>query len=158
MGKEIERKFLVEIGKWESAEKPAGTLYRQGYILAEKCKTIRVRCAGKTGYITIKGQADGISRDEYEYEIPLIDVNEMLEKFCGSVVEKKRYKFMHADKLWEVDVFEGDNQGLVIAEIELNSEDEKFEIPEWAGKEVTGDSRYYNAYLSLHPFKEWAEK
>lgn len=158
MGTEIERKFLVDKGKWESAEKPAGTLYRQGYILAEKYKTIRVRCVGNKGYITIKGQATGISRDEYEYEIPLNDANEMLEKFCGSVVEKKRYKVMHAGKLWEVDVFEGDNQGLFIAEIELKREDEKFEIPEWAGKEVTGDSRYYNAYLSQNPFKEWAEK
>ncbi|MFA7361703.1 MAG: CYTH domain-containing protein [Candidatus Kapaibacterium sp.] len=155
MGKEIERKFLVNPKLWESAEKPAGVFYRQGYILAEPGKTVRVRIAGNAGFLTIKGAAEGISRDEFEYEIPLKDAEEMLDKLCGSEVVKKRYKVFYGGKLWEVDVFEGGNQGLILAEIELKSEDELFDVPEWIDKEVTGDLRYYNSYLSMYPFKGW---
>ncbi len=155
MGKEIERKFLVNPKIWERAVKPEGTYYRQGYILAEPGKTVRVRVSGNAGFLTIKGAAEGISRDEYEYEIPLNDAKEMLDKLCGSEVVKKRYKIYCGGKLWEVDVFDGDNYGLILAEIELKSEEEMFDIPSWIEKEVTGDIKYNNSYLSLCPFERW---
>ena len=155
MGVEIERKFLVDRDKWHEQEKPAGILYRQGYILNEPLKNLRVRVSDKHGYITIKGGTKGISRSEYEYEIPVTDANELLEKFAEAVVEKTRFRVPYAGKIWEVDEFAGENQGLLLAEIELKSELEDVELPDWVSMEVSGDERYYNSYLVNKPFKFW---
>ncbi|QIF06236.1 CYTH domain-containing protein [Roseimicrobium sp. ORNL1] len=154
MGQEIERKFLVVGDSWrEGAE---GTLYRQGYLAKDKERTVRVRVAGTKAYLTIKGCTKGTSRAEYEYEIPLLDAEELLDLCEGPLVEKTRHKIPHAGHTWEVDVFHGDNEGLIMAEVELKSEDEQVEMPGWAGKEVSDDSRYYNSSLSKKPYKTWA--
>lgn len=155
MGVEIERKFLVKKDLWNKV-KQGGTLYRQGYMLREENKTIRVRLiVGDKGYITIKGKSEGFSRHEYEYAIPEKDAEELLGNFCDAVVSKKRYKINIEDKLWEVDEFLGDNEGLIMAELELKDEAEAFTLPEWIDTEVTGDKRYYNSELSVNPFKNW---
>ncbi|MBW4891508.1 CYTH domain-containing protein [Mucilaginibacter sp. HMF5004] len=155
MGVEIERKYLVNLEKWDAATKPVPKYLRQGYMVKEPEKTVRVRVADKQGFITIKGKSSGMSRSEYEYEISLADAEELLNDFCGSVITKKRFEVRFAGKLWEVDEFAGDNKGLLIAEIELNSETETFELPEWLGEEVTADKRYFNSNLSIHPYSQW---
>ena len=155
MGIEIERKFLVDSDKWQQAVKPAGTHFRQGYLLNNNHKTIRVRVAGEQGFITFKGPTDGISRAEFEYKIPVTDGNQLLDGFALSEIEKIRYRINFEGKLWEVDDFLGDNAGLMIAEIELESEEEEFVKPDWVTKEVSDDERYYNSYLSVHPFNRW---
>jgi adenylate cyclase len=155
MGVEIERKFLVDYKKWIALTKPQGMAIKQGYMLKDNSKTIRIRIKDDESYITIKGKTQGISRSEYEYGIPLNDGNEMLTAFCDAVVEKVRYCITYADKLWEVDVFDGDNQGLVVAEIELDDEAETFELPDWITTEVTDDHRYFNSNLSVNPYKNW---
>lgn len=155
MAIEIERKFLVDKEKWEQLEKPTPKHLRQGYIFSDESKTIRVRVADDLGYITIKGSTTGMSRSEFEYSIPANEGKELLDSFAVSELEKYRYNINYAGKLWEVDVFLGDNQGLMVAEIELESEDEQFELPQWVTTEVTGDKRYYNSKLSTHPFKNW---
>jgi adenylate cyclase len=152
MGIEIERKYLVDLEKWNALEKPAPVYYRQGYMAKEPEKTVRIRVAGEKGFITIKGKSTGATRLEYEYEIPLQDANELLITFCQGIITKKRYHVYYAGKLWEVDEFLDNNAGLYIAEIELTNEDEAFDLPVWAGKEVTGDKRYYNSNLSVHPY------
>lgn len=154
MGQEIERKFLVTGDGWrEGAE---GALYRQGYLAKDAERTVRVRIAGDQAYLTIKGRTTGTSRAEYEYEIPLKDAEELLRMCDGPLVEKTRHKVKHAGHTWEVDVFHGDNDGLIMAEVELESEDDEVEMPEWAGKEVSDDARYYNSSLSKKPYKTWA--
>jgi CYTH domain-containing protein len=131
----------------------------QGYLSIEKLRTIRVRTACQKGFITIKGLRNGFSRPEYEYEIPLKDALEMLESLClKPVIEKVRYKVMHNNSIWEVDVFENENAGLIIAELELDNEDARFELPDWAGEEVTSDSRYSNSNLVKNPFPTWDNK
>lgn len=155
MGKEIERKYLVDQEKWQQLEKPAGELYRQGYLLTDPQKTIRVRVTPTKGFITIKGITVGATRSEYEYEIPLSEAGELLDNFSAAVLSKTRYKIVYKNKTWEVDVFLGDNAGLIVAEIELESEEEVFEIPEWVGNEVTGDKKYYNANLTIRPYNDW---
>lgn len=155
MGLEIERKFLVDHEKWRNTAKPAGVYYKQGYLTDEPYKTIRVRIAGEKGFITIKGVSENISRKEYEYEIPASEAAELIGGFANSVVEKTRYKISFAGKLWEVDEFAGDNEGLIMAEIELKSEDEAFEKPAWITREVSMDNRFYNSYLAGHPYKTW---
>ncbi|QJD96333.1 CYTH domain-containing protein [Mucilaginibacter robiniae] len=155
MGVEIERKFLVDKNRWQQLEKPEGTLYKQGYLLDSSEKVVRVRVAGENGYITIKGKSEGFSRKEYEYKIPVQDAEEMLAHFSGTVVEKTRVKITVAGKTWEVDEFAGANQGLLLAELELEHESEAFEHPEWLAEEVTEDERYYNVYLAKHPFSKW---
>ncbi|RBP43698.1 CYTH domain-containing protein [Roseimicrobium gellanilyticum] len=155
MGQEIERKFLVTGDGWrEGAE---GTLYRQGYLAKDKERTVRVRVAGAKAYLTIKGRTSGTSRAEYEYEIPLKDAEELLNLCEGPLVEKTRHKIPYAGHTWEVDVFHGDNEGLIMAEVELQSEDAHVEMPDWAGKEVSGDVRYYNSSLSKKPYKMWTD-
>lgn len=156
MGIEIERKFLVDRANWVQQEKPAGTVMRQGYMLNHKSKTVRLRIAGDKAYLTFKSGTSGISRNEYEYEIPFSDATELFEQFVETGLNKTRYCVTYKDKLWEVDVFEGDNEGLMVAEIELDSEDEAFELPPWAGQEVSDDERYYNSSLSVNPYKSWA--
>jgi adenylate cyclase len=158
MGIEIERKFMVDHKKWGALKKPAGTHYHQGYLLDHSNCTIRVRIAGAYGFITIKGSSLGISRKEFEYKIPAADASELIKEFAGSSVEKIRYKIKFAGKLWEIDEFMGDNKGLIMAEIELKSENEEFEKPGWITCEVSDDGRYYNSNLAKNPFKNWGTK
>jgi adenylate cyclase len=155
MGQEIERKFLVDIDKWRQLDKPKGELYRQGYLVSEPNKTIRVRQTNEKGFLTIKGITIGATRPEYEYEIPINDAKELLEHFSISELSKIRYKINFDNKTWEIDEFLGDNDGLIIAEIELTSEDEKFLIPEWVEIEVTEQEKYYNSNLTVEPYKNW---
>jgi len=157
MGLEIERKFLVDHEKWAMVGKPDGTRYRQGYLVDEAGKTIRVRAAGKKGFITIKGSTTGITRKEFEYEIPVEEAIQLIDGFAVSEVEKIRYRITFEGKLWEVDEFWGDNKGLLMAEIELKQEDEAFEKPDWITLEVSDDKRYYNSYLAKNPFKDWGK-
>ena len=148
MNREIERKFLVK-GDFEKE-----VTYRkrivQGYICAEKDRTVRVRIQGEECFLTIKGASDesGLSRYEFEKQIAPNDAEELLKLCLPGIIDKIRHWIPVGNHIWEVDVFQGDNKGLVIAEIELSSEDETFELPTWAGEEVTGDPRYYNAMLS----------
>ncbi|MDF2188932.1 CYTH domain-containing protein [Paraflavitalea sp. CAU 1676] len=155
MTTEIERKFLVKPELWLTVNKGTGKQYVQGYLLTEPGKTIRVRIGGDQGFLTIKGATKGISRSEFEYEIPVADAEQLLKQFCAALVAKTRYEIEHKGKHWEVDVFAGDNEGLVVAEIELAAEDEAFELPDWVDQEVSDDERYYNAYLSARPYKTW---
>jgi len=145
---EIERKFLVNHHSWEQLEKPSGDYLRQGYILNDPNKTVRVRLTGSDAFLTIKGISTGFSRPEFEYSIPQADAEQLLDNFCDSELSKTRYKIDHEGKIWEVDVFHGHNTGLILAEIELDHEDESFEIPHWVAEEVTGDVKYYNSNLS----------
>lgn len=155
MGVEIERKFLVDPEKWKNLEKPEGVFFRQGYILKEKDKTIRVRLAGDKGFMTIKGATTGFSRKEYEYEIPAEDAEELMKNFTAFGTAKTRY-FVHDDgNFWEVDVFAEENEGLIVAELELDDAAEEFKIPAWIAEEVTEDERYYNANLATHPYNAW---
>ena len=155
MGVEIERKYLVDKEKFNKAEKTAGEFFRQGYIFATSEKSVRVRVTEDTGFLTIKGKTQEASRPEYEYEIGRNDAVEMLDLFAESEIIKKRYSFLYYGNMWEVDVFEGDNEGLILAEIELKDEEQVFEVPEWVSAEVTGDERYYNSNLSKNPYNKW---
>ncbi len=154
---EIERKFLVNRAKWAMLEKPAGSYYRQGYLTDDDHKTIRVRVAPLAGFLTIKGVSSGISRSEFEYEIPREEAIHLLDNFSQSEIVKTRYNIWFEGKLWEVDVFAGDNDGLIVAEIELQNEVEGFVLPEWVNEEVTEDTRYYNSSLSKNPYSKWNE-
>ena len=155
MAIEIERKFLIDIAQWNKSEKGVKHFYRQGYILIDPEKTIRVRVTDEGGFMTIKGKTVGAARSEFEYEIPRQDAIELLDQFCSSDVSKYRYTVPFAGKTWVVDEFLGDNEGLVVAEIELSSEEEQFETPVWIREEVTGIEKYYNSNLSKRPFKHW---
>lgn len=155
MGKEIERKFLVDKQKWAQFSKPEGRHYRQAYLINEIEKTVRVRLTPDSAFLTIKSATDYISRTEFEYEIPVSDAKEILSRFCKNEISKNRYKPVIGGKSWDVDEFLGDNEGLIVAEIELEFESQEFEIPDWIGEEVSGDKRYYNAYLINHPYKTW---
>ncbi len=155
MGKEIERKFLVNAQKWKDLKKPPSQHYRQGYFITRPGKSIRVRNGGDHSYFTIKSEPAGISRSEFEYQIPTQDALELLNHFCDAELEKHRYILFHHTKKWEVDVFLKDNEGLIMAEIELESPDEPFDLPSWVEKEVTADKKYYNSNLVINPFKNW---
>lgn len=155
MGKEIERKFLVVGEEWRALAE--GTAYRQGYLSTVKERTVRVRTIDDAGFLTIKGITIGATRAEYEYPIPAADANQMLDDLCEKpIIEKRRYKIAHGGFTWEVDEFDGVNAGLIVAEVELESEDQAFEKPSWIGDEVTGDPRYYNANLIANPFTTWS--
>jgi len=155
MGVEIEKKFLVVGDDWR--KQAAGTTYRQGYLTSGDGCTVRIRMAGERGYLTIKGPNVGAVRSEYEYEIPAAEAGEMLENLCRKpLIEKRRYRIPVGNHVWEVDEFFGENAGLIIAEIELRREGEDFVKPPWAGIEVTGDPRYYNASLVKYPFSKWS--
>ena len=154
MGEEIERKFLVSGEAWRQTAE--GTRYRQGFLSTEPERTVRVRVAGPRGWITVKGKNLGARRAEFEYEIPVADAERMLDTLCKRpLIEKVRYVLAFGAHTWEIDVFEGDNAGLVVAEIELRREDEAFEKPEWVGDEVTGDPRYFNSNLVANPYRAW---
>ncbi len=155
MAIEIERKFLVNNELWREGV-ISETRLRQGYLSTGEGSTVRVRISGERAYLTIKGATVGIRRFEFEYEIPLSDAELMLEQVAlKPQVEKIRYRVRCADHVWELDRFLGANQGLVLAEIELKSEDEPFELPAWAGEEVSEDPRYHNSNLVAHPYSEW---
>jgi CYTH domain-containing protein len=154
MAEEIERKFLVKPGAW--TPRGAGTPFRQGYLSSAKERVVRVRLAGDRGTLTIKGPTTGITRAEFEYDIPAADAAALLDTLCERpLVEKVRHVEAHGGKRWEIDVFLGENQGLTVAELELASEDEPFERPAWLGEEVSGDPRYANASLVARPFRSW---
>jgi len=155
MGIEIERKFLVNKEKWGQVIKHESSSYRQGYIVTDPEKTIRVRLTDKSGYITIKGCTVGAARPEFEYSIPKEDAVQLLDNFCSSELSKVRYFITYDNKLWEVDEFAGQNEGLIVAEIELSSEEEAFSLPPWVAQEVTGDKRYSNSNLSVNPYRNW---
>jgi adenylate cyclase len=153
MAIEIERKFLVKGDEWKSLAE--GVLYRQGYLPTQSGVTVRVRIIGDRAYLTIKSPNVGNSRSEYEYPIPLEDGKEMLDNLCDRpLIEKIRYKIPHEDLIWEVDEFLGENQGLIIAEVELEEEDRIIKLPNWIDREVS-DSKYFNANLVKNPYSQW---
>lgn len=154
MAKEIERKFLLVGDDWKALAQ--GTHYRQGYLNSVKERTVRVRTIDDKGFLTIKGITVGATRVEYEYEIPHAECTEMLDDLAEKpIIEKARYKIKFGGFVWEVDEFFGVNEGLVVAEIELESEDQQFEKPSWVGEEVTGDPRYFNSNLVKTPYTTW---
>ncbi len=153
MGVEIERKFLVCNSDWRKLGVPVH--YAQGYLVADGTRTVRVRIAGDGAFLTIKGASTGMSRLEFEYQVPVDDAIQLLRLSATPVIEKYRTKILFEGKIWEVDEFEGENKGLIMAEIELVSENEDFDIPTWIGEEVTYDLRYYNSRLAIHPFNSW---
>lgn len=153
MGREIERKFLVKDDRWRGLA--PGVPYRQGYLPATGA-TVRVRIAGEEAFLTIKGPSRGVGRAEYEYGIPVADALELLDTLCGKPqIEKRRHRIPVGDHVFEVDEFLGENEGLVIAEVELGAPDEAFERPPWLGAEVSHDPRYFNSALAQEPFKRW---
>jgi adenylate cyclase len=157
MGKEIERKFLVDGDDWRALG--FGTRYRQGYLSTVKERTVRVRTIADKGFLTVKGVSTGIARAEFEYEIPLGDANDMLDALCERpLIEKDRYKISYGAHTWEVDEFFGDNAGLLMAEVELQDEGEALEKPPWIGREVSDDPRYFNANLIANPYRNWGGK
>lgn len=153
MAFEIERKFLVDTTKWSPVGR--GTKLVQAYLGLNPNPTVRIRIAGEKAFLTIKGRSQTISRPEFEYEVPVDDAQEMLKLAISNPVEKTRYEIIHEGCLWEVDVFSGMNTGLVMAEIELESENQDFARPDWLLEEVSDDGRYYNSYLSGCPFIKW---
>lgn len=154
MGVEIEHKYLVKKELWVPST--AGTLIRQGYLSIDKDRTVRVRVAAGKGFITVKGTTIGDSRAEYEYEIPVNDANEMLDSLClAPIIEKTRYGEIHVGCYWEIDLFHGDNDGLIVAEIELASSKSRYHVPNWCGENVTTDHRYTNSALLKNPYKSW---
>ncbi|MCC8170455.1 MAG: CYTH domain-containing protein [Parabacteroides sp.] len=156
MHTEIERKFRVT-GNDFTAEAYSAQRIVQGYICSAHGRTVRVRIRGEKGYLTIKGPSDekGLSRYEFEQEIPLPDAEQLLALCEPGVIDKTRYLVRAGRHVFEVDVFRGENEGLVVAEVELGSEDEPFERPAWLGEEVSGDRRYYNSMLAKHPYTTW---
>jgi len=154
VAQEIERKFLIDLVELGSLE--GGVTIKQGYISTSDKTVVRARIAGEQAFLTIKGENKGVTRSEFEYEIPVSDAEQIISELCnGPVVEKTRYLVVHSGHTWEVDIFLGDNEGLVVAEIELTSEGESFEIPHWVTVEVSGDAKYYNSSLLDNPFKRW---
>ncbi len=156
MALEIERKYLIDLEKIGTLEN--GIRIKQGYLSTDKNAVVRVRVKNDKAYLTIKGANNGISRLEFEYEIPFDEANEMLDNLCKKpVIDKTRYIIKHDIHIWEIDVFYGDNEGLVVAEVELKDENEKINLPSWIKEEVTSDNRYFNSNLMKHPYKDWVE-
>ncbi len=154
MAIEIERKFLVHIDQLPAL--PKGIQLKQGYIETAPGKVVRVRTADEKAYLTIKGKTEGFSRLEFEYEIPIEDAIELLEKLCSKpIISKTRYLIDFEGKTWELDIFEEENTGLYLAEIELDSENEYFTLPTWVGKDVSDLKEYRNNYLAMHPYNTW---
>ncbi len=153
MAQEIERKFLVHADKLPPLASPL--IIKQGYIPTQNA-TVRIRLSNDKAFLTIKGRAKGLARSEFEYPIPVADAEAMLQELCmHPYISKKRYLIEYTGHTWELDVFEGENEGLVVAEIELECEDETFEKPEWVAEEVSDDPRYRNAYLVKNPYNKW---
>lgn len=158
MGIEIERKFLLRDDSWRSCVS-ASAVFKQRYLpfrSGPEHLSGRIRIAGSRAWITIKSAVKGFSRDEFEYEIPLEDAEQMLERFCtGNTVSKIRHTVEYLGYRWEIDEFLGENAGLIVAELELESENQRFPIPPWLGEEVTGDYRYSNSVLAENPYSSW---
>ena len=164
MGTEIERKYLVKPAAWRSQKEQlqqhnpdVGQKYCQGYIPTSNETTVRVRIIGKQGYLTIKSKTQGYTRTEFEYPIPVADAQQMLNTLCQQpLIDKIRYKIKHQDLIWEVDEFGGKNQGLIVAEVELESEDRQIDIPHWIDREVN-DPKYFNSNLIKYPYSQWKD-
>ena len=154
MGLEIERKFLLKNNNWKKAVRNQFAI-KQGYLNDDPNRTVRVRIKGSKGILTIKGKTVNATRAEYEYEIPLSDAQELINLCEKPIIDKTRYIVDYQNKTWEIDIFYGENDGLILAEIGLDSEQEEFDLPEWAGQEVTTDSRYYNSNLAKKPISKW---
>ena len=155
MAQEIERKFLVRDDSWRAAAGP-GQACLQGYLSLDRGRVVRIRVKEGRGFLTIKGLREGISAPEFEYPIPRQDAEEMLHKLClRPLIQKVRYELRHEGLTWEIDEFQGDNSGLIVAEVELESEEQTVILPPWAGSEVSHDRRYSNASLVQHPFSAW---
>ena len=155
MAQEIEHKFLVRDDSWRK-EVYRSVPLRQGYLVSDPVRSVRIRITADKSYLNIKSGTLGVSRSEYEYEIPLADAREILEQLCSKpLLEKTRHFVRYGDHVWEIDVFESDNAGLVVAEVELAAVGESFARPPWLGEEVSHDPRYYNSQLAKHPYKEW---
>lgn len=153
MSTEIERKFLVDTRVWHPMGR--GVEYRQGYLSSRKERVVRVRIAGRRALLTIKGETRGYARLEFEYPIPLTDAEQLLDLCERPLMEKTRHTERHGDHDWEIDVFHGENDGLVLAEIELAAEREVFLRPAWLGAEVSGDPRYFSSNLASRPYRTW---
>ncbi|GAB3900594.1 CYTH domain-containing protein [Spirosoma agri] len=154
MGIEIERKFLVKGEEWKKQSE--GQLYQQGYLSTHPDRTVRVRTVEDRAYLTIKGRTVGANRTEYEYPIPYADAQSMLDHLCQSpIIRKVRYRVFYEGLVWEVDEFQEENQGLVVAEVELADEQQTVAFPDWIDQEVTSDEKYYNANLLNYPFSQW---
>lgn len=155
MATEIERKFLLRDDSWR-ADVEKSEVIRQGYLAGSEKSSIRVRIADNQANINIKSATLDVTRQEFEYPIPVSDANELLDSLSeGPQIEKIRYHVHYGNHHWEIDVFSGDNEGLIVAEVELNNKDEEFDRPAWLGEEVSDDPRYYNVCLVKHPFKDW---
>ena len=148
MALEIERKFLVNPEKLPAQILTGGEKISQGYLCVEPARTVRIRIKGSKGFLTIKSSNVGIVRKEFEYEIPLDDAQELLKLCAPNVLKKVRYKVEYVGKIWEVDIFSGRHEGLILAEVELNSADEFVDLPNWIEKEVSDDPRYFNSNLT----------
>jgi adenylate cyclase len=153
MGREIERKFLVQGGDWKRGADAVAM--RQGYLSTDPERVVRVRIEGERAALTVKGKSSGAVRGEWEYAIPKADAEELLALCLRPLIEKTRHRVRHAGMLWEVDEFHGDNAGLVVAEIELETEEQGFDKPHWVAEEVTHDARYFNSNLLRHPYTSW---
>ena len=149
---EIERKFLVRGDGWKTAH---GVRFIQGYLNHDRERTVRVRIAGNKAFLTIKGINNGAARAEFEYEIPVHDAEQLLKICDGPLIEKTRHMIDYAGMTWEVDEFHGANDGLVVAEIELQNAAQTFDRPAWIGPEVTADARYFNSNLAVRPYASW---
>ncbi len=155
MAIEIEHKFLIVSDDWRE-QVIRSVEYRQGYLSNNKSASVRIRTEGDTASISIKGMTIGVQRPEYEYTIPLVDADEMLDQLCiRPMIEKTRHFVEYGGKIWEIDEFSGDNAGLIVAEVELDAVGEAFDIPDWAGDDVSGIERYYNVALVQYPYKKW---
>ena len=165
MGTEIERKYLVKKAAWRSylqqlqqTSPDIGEKYCQGYIPTNNGTTVRLRIVGNQGYLTIKSKTQGYTRSEYEYSIPLEDAEQMLATLClKPSIEKIRYKLKHGNLVWEVDDFLGENQGLIIAEVELENENQSIDLPDWIDREVN-DKKYFNSSLIKYPYSQWKDR
>ena len=154
MGTEIERKFLIRHRAWTPSG--PGTHFKQGYLSSQKERVVRVRIEGTRAKLTIKGPTRGVSRSEFEYQIPVADADILLDQLCEQpLIDKHRHLEVFAGRTWEIDVFHGLNDGLIVAEVELPSEDAPLELPPWIGHEVSGDPRYFNSNLLKHPYSTW---
>jgi len=155
MALEIERKFLLKNDSWRTHVIRSERM-RQGYLISDEVNSVRVRITDAQAQLNIKSATVGTTRSEFEYPIPLADAETLLDSLCrGPLVEKTRHWLIHGEHEWEIDEFEGDNQGLIVAELELKTPEERFAKPAWLGSEVTDDKRYYNAYLARQPYRMW---
>ena len=155
MATEIERKFLLKNEGWRGLA--TGVIYRQGYLTTGEGITVRVRIVGNQGFLTVKGATVGKSRLEFEYPVPLEDAQQMLDTLCDRpLIEKTRYKIKQGDLVWEIDEFAGENQGLILAEVELEEENQTIDLPQWIDREVS-DPKYFNANLAKYPYSQWID-